>query len=353
MKTYTFHSAADRLHARLMGTCFIQVGADGQVSGTEGSLSVTGGGDVQKDGGILVTGPKDIVADPAAPKTEETPAADPANPEETPEEKAARETAEAAQTDWEKRDKTKDVALSDEQKARLEAMKDLNNEQRASVTEFTIETNTTGDLSEASRDKAAKLWGVPRAMVDNYVDGIKAANARAAAAPATEAPAREDVQQELTPAQKQAYGLRMDALYTEAGSKDTWEQFAAWATGGGLTEAEQVELAGAIDVSPNMGVMAAKQYISKWKEQGGSAGPTDVTRNAGQSRTDNQNPAVKAFANRSEEQAAINKTDASGRTLMDSDAQYRAAVEARMAISNYSQVEESFFKGGSGMMGTL
>lgn len=347
MTTYTF----DRLAARLKGSCFISVGADGEVVGTEGFLSTTAGADVQADPGVLVTGPKDIVADPAAPKVEEV--ADPNKPAETPEEKAARETAEAAKSDWDKRDKAKDVALSDEQKTRLDAMKDLTADQRTAVTDFTIETNTTGDLSEASRVKAAKIWNVPREMVDNYVEGIKAANARTAATPKTEGAVKDAVQQEMTPAQQQAYQLRMDALYATAGDKAAWDQFAAWATGGGLTEAQQVELAAAIDVSPSMGALAAKQHLSQWQEQGGGKGPVDVARNAGQIRTDQQNPGVKPFANRSEEQGALNARDDMGRAKMDSDPQYRASVEARMAVSNYTQTEQSFFKGASGMMGTF
>lgn len=340
------------LLARLMGTCFISVTAGGPVVSGPGALSVTAGAEVVAENPTVTS---EQVADPGAPVTQPTP--EEAAAEEvrrdalTQVERDAEDAAKLAKdkpateeekpkeaVEWDKRDKTKDVPLSPEQDTEINTMAGLDDTQKAAMKEFTLESNTTGTLSEASRDKAAELWKVSRAMVDNYVKGIEAANARVK----TEAPKPG----ELSADQKAQLGLRMDALYKEAGTKENWELFSAWATGGGMTEAEQVELAQAIDVSPSLGAMAAKAALTKWQESGAGGGPRDVSRGGVQDTTPKAGD-IKGFANKSQQDEALNARDSMGRFKMDSDPGYRAGVEQKMAVSDFSKssVEQSFYKG--------
>lgn len=351
-----FHT---RFMARLLGTCFISTTAGGPVVAGPGMLVAQGGEVVQ----VNATATAEMAADPDAPvvqpTAEEVAAEETRRAALTDEERTAEDAAKAAAaekpaeeevpkvepTAWDKRDKTKDVALDATQTAEIEGMSHLSDTQKAAIKDFTVETNTTGTLSEASRIKAAEIWGVDRKMVDHYVAGIEAANARAKAANAAPAVG------ELTPAQKAAFDLRMEALYGASGGKESWEQFSAWATGGGLTEEQQTELAMAIDTSPNLGVMAAKAHMETWKAQGNGGAPRDLSRGGAKDNTPLPSE-VKGYATQSDQQAALNARDSMGRMKMDSDPTYRQQVETKMAVSDFSkaQLNESFLSGTRPMM---
>lgn len=315
----------------LLGT-YITVGGDGVVTGSAGGLSVQGG-TVTKDPGPITASAKEAVADPAAPK-----------PQLTPEEQSAVDAAEALKTKpaekaegdkpaeattWETRDKTKDVALTPEETAEIAGRADLNDAQKAIMSDATLEMKTTGDLSPGSVAKAAAAWGVSEDMVRQYVAGIKG-NYKAPAPKAAEGEAPKG----RTPEQEAAHADRLNGLYETAGSQAQYDAFAAWAMAGGLTNEEITDIVTSTDTSKLAGQRALANYIPRWLEQGGGKGPTTLERQAANERPSPEG--IKGFASRDEQNAALRQTDSTGRSKMETDPAYRQSVEQRMAVSNFT-----------------
>lgn len=358
-----------RLIARLKGNvCFITVDGNGNVTGSQAPLTVTGDGVVKAEGQTLEVSSKDSIRDPAAPaETEQEAAARVAKERqgETPEQKTARETAEAATTAeatrraalteeqrvaedkvkeaeastaeatakdkaWAERDVTKDVIVTAEQKAEIAKLASTP-EQVALMEKFTLETNTTNDLSPASRAEAAKAWGVTPAMVDQYVASVIATNKGAAAAAVTYDDTSDD-QSKWSPQLTEQFNLRMNALYEVAGGKDNWNEFSTWADANLKPEAMSA-LQAAISASPVVGATVAKSMMQAWKAQGNGGGPLDLSRGTGVGARPAAAGAV-PFASKAEQNAAIQNPSYA------KDPAYRASVDARMVISNFSANQE-------------
>lgn len=351
-----------RLAARLKGTCYIQVDGNGTVSGDEAPITVVAGGEptaavptqeVSSEGAPRDPGaPPETEEEKAARLAKETPeekaareaaeaeaaakpeekAEEKKDGEETPEEKAAREAAEveAKNKAWTERDKSKDVPVSEEQKAEIVKLAKTP-EQIAAMEEFTLETNTTGDLSPASRAKAAELWNVPPAMVDNYVASVIAQNQaakQAAEGDAAQYDNTSDDPAKWSPEMKAAFQERLDAVHAVAGGEKNWNEFAEWANAN-LSAGDKTALQAAIEASPVVGAQIAKGFIAKWKAEGNGGGPDDLSRGAGL-KTPSLEPAVKGFATKAEQNAAIRDP------RFNTDPAYRKAVEARIIASNFS-----------------
>lgn len=361
--------------ARLMGSaCFISVDAGGNVTGDTPPMTITAGGDVNAVAKPAEVDSKDAPRDPALPpETDEEKAARlaAARANETTEQKTAREAAEAAAADeaakaaaktteekaaelaaaneakdkaWTDRDKTKDVNVTAEQETQIKGMA-ATPEQETLLREFTLETNTTNELSPASRAKAAAAWGVKPEMVDAYVASVLAQNATSKG----NATVYDDTGDDMTkwsPELKGQFDARMKALNNVAGGEQNFQDFTAWANAGGLTAEEKQAFSDAIQASPIVGATVAKGYIDRWKAEGNGGGPEDLTRgNAGGLKTPVGK--VTGFATRSEQNDAINDPKYA------KDPAYRAQVDARIVVSNFSAqgVEKSFFAGSGGMMG--
>lgn len=379
MKTSSVHT---RLMARMKGSCCITVDGDGNVTGSQPPLTARAGEDATAHQPIPEVAPDAGVRDPAAPpETEEEKAARLANetPEqktareaaetaaqaeadkaealknETPEQKTAREAKEALEADtakkaeaeakdkaWAERDTTKDVPVTAEQKAEIAKLAKTP-EQIAAMEAFTLETNTTNDLSPASRAKAAELWGVTPEMVDRYVASVISQNDAAKGA-TTEFDDNSEDPAKWSPTMQQALKDRVDALHAVAGGQKVWDDFAAWADKG-LNAEQKATLQQAIHASPALGATIAKQYIAAWKANGGGDGPLDLSRGAGTAPGTPQ-AKVQPFASKEEQNAALNDP------RYGKDAAYRNSVDARMVVSNFAQnVEKSFYAGAGGMMG--
>lgn len=371
-----------RLQARLKGTCFISVDASGNVTGSAQPVAMTStaGGDTTANEAIPEVSAEGAPRDPGGPaETEaektarlaaETPeqktareaaeaeaavVKDKTTEEETPEAKAAREAAEAetANKAWLDRDKAKDVPVSDDQKAEIAKLA-ATPEQAAALEEFTLETNTTNNLSPASRAKAAQVWGVKPEMVDRYVasviaqnDAVKAAAGAAGGAPAAQQydDASEDPAK-WSPAMQGEFKSRMDALEAVAGGKDQWASFAEWADTN-LSAGDKQALQQAISASPVVGATVAKEHLARWKAEGNGGGPLDLSRGAGHSPNLQAQP--QGFASRQEQNAAISDP------RYAKDEGYRASVDARIIATNFSSkpaVESAFYRGAGSMMGT-
>lgn len=359
------------LYSLLMGSssvCAITVTGDGQVTGDTPPMTVTAGGEVTSQAPVKEVSSVDAPADPAAPpETEEAKAAritaerasmtdeerqaaeakDAADAAEvtrraalTDEERAAEDKAkedeaaaaeaEAKNKAWAERDKSKDVAVTPEQEAHIAKLAKTP-EQIEAMKEFTLETNTTNDLSPASRAKAAALWNVPPEMVDQYVASVIAQN-KAVTEGATQYDDTSEDSSKWSPEFKSALTERLDALYEVAGGEDNWNEFSKWANATMPPKALQA-LQDAISASPIVGATVAKTMIARWKAEGNGGGPVDLSRGAGAA---SKAPAatVQPFASKAEQNAAINDPKYA------KDAAYRATVDARMVVSSFANGEK-------------
>lgn len=364
----------NRLMARLKGTCSITVDGDGNVTGSQPALTARAGEEVtanQPTPEMSATGaPRDPAAPPetdsekaarvaaerAAETPEQTTTREAAEAEETrraaltDEQRTAEDTAKAAadltakDKAWAERDVTKDVPVTAEQKADIAKLASTP-DQIAAMERFTLETNTTNDLSPASRAEAAKLWGVTPDMVDRYVESVITTN-NAAKLGVAQYDDNSDDQSKWSPALQGQFKARMDALEGVAGGKENWEAFSGWAEQN-LKPEQMSALQAAISASPIVGATVAKEMIATWRAQGNGGGPTDLSRGTGMAP---QNPArvgPQPFATKDEQNAAINDPRYSR------DAAYRSSVDARMVVSNFAanNVEKSFYAGAGSMMG--
>lgn len=326
--------------------CAIMVNGQGEVTGGGGPITAQAG-EVTQSGGPAIVAAKDAVVDPAAPVVEvvETPEAKAAREAEetrvaalTSEQKAAEDAAKAeaakAADPWESRDKTKDVALSTEESAEITGRTDLNDAQKAVMTDATLEMKTTGDLSQASISKASKAWGVPEDMVKQYVESLKPAYqaAKVAREAGITKEAGEAVKQPSFT--QEEVTARATEIHKVTGTQENYNAFTTWANDN-LTDSEKTDLVASINASPLAAGRAVANYYSRFQGQGGAAGgPKDVTRGSGNASP--PPPAVQGFTSREEQNAALRKTNANGRPLMEVDPNYRQQVEAKMAMANFA-----------------
>jgi len=369
MYTYTNRRFTSSIMARLMGSaCFITANPDGSVTPTGEPMTVTVGGEVASQGPVKEVSSKDAPADPhAPPETDEAKAARVTaeraamSPEErqaaeakdaedaaevtrraalTEEERAAEDKAketevaaaeaEAKNKAWAERDTAKDVPVSEEQKAQIAKLAKTP-EQIAAMEEFTLETNTTNDLSPASRAKAAALWNVTPEMVDQYVASVIAQNKGVVEGAAQYDDTSED-RSKWSPQFTAALTERLDALYEVAGGEDNWNQFSAWANENMPPKALQA-LQDAISASAVVGATVAKTMIARWQAEGNGGGPVDLSRGTG-TAPKAPTAAVQPFASKAEQNAAINDP------RYAKDSAYRATVDARMVASSFQAGQE-------------
>lgn len=167
-------------------------------------------------------------------------------------------------------------------------------ENREKARPFVEEVARSGDLSEESRDAAAKAFGVPREWVDRYVAGAKAE---------AEGPINE--------------------LYAEVGGKETYDAFAEWAKAN--YTADQIA---AFDAGLEKDAKkTVSEAVTAWKEAGFGPAARDITRKAPPEK--NTAPAVEGYASTAEMQRDMNNP------LYRNDPAFRAKVEAKIGASDF------------------
>lgn len=181
---------------------------------------------------------------------------------------------------------------------------------------FTEEFTKSGTLTDESKKKAAETFGVPLAVVEQYLRG--AANAQSENALLTE--------NETLKAQKLA-----EPFHKEVGDEAQYTAFREWSASG-MTDADvaafdtllqQAEKTG--NIQPAMDFL--KPHIAKFKADGNS-NPRDITR--GNSNAGGGSGGVQPYASMAEQ-----KKD-QGDARYTNDPAFRKTVEQRIAISNYS-----------------
>ena len=124
-----------------------------------------------------------------------------------------------------------------------------------SFSDFTAEFSETGDVSEEAREKIVKEMGLPREMIDGYVEG-----------------------------QKALLQLHFTAIYDEVGGQDNYESMTKWAAEA-LPEGEQDAFNSAVmDGDSNQMNFAIRSLAARWRAETGSGsskplvqGSTSVT----------------------------------------------------------------------------
>lgn len=283
----------------------------GNVTNLGGTLRVTAGGDVT-DASATGATTADTGIDPATGKPVVPPAetVDPALGERNPDgtfkpKEAPAKTAEELAAEAEAAKTPKAPTPAEIEAAKTEAAKT-----DPRFVPYTEEFMTKGDLTPESRDKAAKDFGVSRAIVDAWVEGQKATKQIGTAAAAVD-----QVQADRTVA----------TIKAMAGTEAEYTQFSTWANAN-LPAAEMATLVDAINSNnPAFYKLAMNDAVAKWKAGGGGTGPVDLTRGAGNSQV-NQ---VGGYKSAQEQSAAINDPRYSR------DAVYRAEVAAKIAVTRF------------------
>lgn len=184
--------------------------------------------------------------------------------------------------------------LPEDLKAEIEKLPEANREK---ATPFFKEFSETGTLTDESKAAAAEAFGVTVEMVDLYMEGAAAKQASAS-----------------------------EPFYEAAGGKAVYDEFAAWASQGGMTAAEMAEFNAELDKGDD----AAKEMIAKgialWKAEGNGPAPRDITRD--QPGKDSTQGSSDVFTSREQQTQAIRDP------RYAKDAAYRAQVDAKIGRSN-------------------
>lgn len=167
---------------------------------------------------------------------------------------------------------------------------------REKATPFFKEFSETGTLTDESKAAAAEAFGVTVEMVDLYMAGA---------------------------AQQQASAS--EPFYEVAGGKAVYDEFAAWATSGGMTAEEMAEFNAELGKGDEPAKAMIAKGIALWKAEGNGPSPRDITRD--QPGKD-ASAASDVFSSRAEQTAAIRDP------RYGKDAAYRAAVDAKIGRSN-------------------
>lgn len=315
----------------LIGTTMSQAGdtlslqAGGSVTNKGGALTMNAGGDVQQQGALQTDAPKVLTPEEktaaeaalAGTTQQDTPPV-----VKTPQQLAADEAAQAAITP--------EQDLADAQKmiaenAVPENLKGLPAEDIAKFAPFTREFQASGDLTPESITKAAEAFGVKPQFVQQWVAGLKA---QAAAAPSTEAP-------KPTAAEQAVIDSKVNAAYEAVGGQAQWTPFVEWAKAGGMTPAELQDLSTSVEISPQAAKRATAEYFAKFKSQGGTGGPRDLSRGA-QGQQQQQDPNTLGFNTKAEQHAAMRDP------RYNNDPSYRAGVEKRIVNTTFGGNAKGF-----------
>lgn len=163
------------------------------------------------------------------------------------------------------------------------------------IAPFTEEFNRTGSLTPESRKAAAAAFGVPEALVDVYMDGMKARQ-----------------------------GSQSKPFYDALGGEQNFAVFKTWAETS-LSDAEKTAFNSALEKAPNVALYMLEQFKGRFQAQGNGNGPRDITARAGAA---SQN-AGDTYG--SQAQVVADMQDQRYRT----DEAYRRAVIAKLSRSNF------------------
>lgn len=179
---------------------------------------------------------------------------------------------------------------------------------------YTEEFTKNGELSKESLEKAAKEFGVPLAIVQAYVDGLKAQTAMAQAQVSqTQAEIDAQLAQEVA------------EIHASVGGKEAWEGFAKW-TAEGLSPEDQQTLQEAIDSGKkNVRDLVVKSMFERYQASGAIDNRRDLTSGAANGGAGAQTNA--GFKSLAEQSAALNDPRYS------KDPTYRDEVNAKIAIT--------------------
>jgi len=162
-----------------------------------------------------------------------------------------------------------------------------------SFQEFTHEFNETGDVSEESRNMIVENMGLPREMIDAYVEG-----------------------------QKALMNTQFDSIYGEVGGEENYDSMVAWAAEN-ISEGDQAAFNEAVTQGSNDQMMfAIRNLAARWQLENGSPaapliqGSTSATGATG------------AFRSLAELTSAMKDP------RYTKDAAYRKDIEARLSNSN-------------------
>lgn len=200
-------------------------------------------------------------------------------------------------TQGEEEGAAEEEALTEEQKAQVQAdLEQFPEDVREKATPFVEEVARTGSLSDASKEEAAKTFNVPVSYVDTYLKGL-GAEAAATAEP----------------------------ILAEVGGKEVFDQFKEWAEVN--YDAEQLKAFNAgLEKDP---AKTVKEAVTAWKEQGNGPAPRDLTQGQHQPNKDNAQKVV-GYASTAEMERDMNDRRYS------TDAAFRAKVEQKVAASDFN-----------------
>ncbi len=285
----------------------------GGVQQMDGPIRSIPGGETKQLGGDIRQGANQKQGAPADADVDGTstppPRGDPADPagqrEGEPEGGAGAEGAEAAGAPNE---------------ALAAALAELPEETRAAFKPFEDSFAANGTLTPEEVTGAAAALGVPEALVKFHLAAVQAAT------PA-EAAQADPVQAEL-----------VSVAYEVAGGAEAYKPFRDWLKAEGRTEDEQL-LGDAIEAkSPAMLKRLMAPLVAEYKASGAAPNTRrDITSEAAQGEADTG--AVEGFSTQAEMIDAQRVPDPKNprKTRYASDPEYRAQVNKRIAVSDFSQ----------------
>ena len=163
-----------------------------------------------------------------------------------------------------------------------------------SFSTFTDEFNETGDVSEEAREKIVNEMGLPREMIDGYVEG-----------------------------QKALLELHFKTVYGEVGGQENYEEMTKWAAEA-LPEGEQDAFNAAVmDGDQDQMFFAIRSLAARWKSETGGGSPTPLVQGS-----TSATGATGGFRSLAELTAAM-KDPRYGK-----DPAYRKDIETRLSNSN-------------------
>ena len=177
-----------------------------------------------------------------------------------------------------------------------EETKDSSNVEPLSMddfSDFTSEFSETGDVSEESREKISS-WGIPREMIDGYIEG-----------------------------QKAVLDGHFNAVYSEVGGEENYNQMIEWA-GENLAESEiDVFNSQVMNGTSEESMFAIRSLSSRWTMDGG--GNTSAPLIQGSTGTTGSSGAFRSLAE---------MTQAMKDPRYHKDPAYRQDIQNRLSNSN-------------------
>lgn len=184
--------------------------------------------------------------------------------------------------------------LTEEQRTLVDdQLKELPEEAREKAKPFFEEFARAGTLSDASKEAAAKAFGVTPEMVDLYIKGAQAG-----------------AQESMASVLEQAGVSEEEALGFQAWANENW------------TDEQRI----AFNAKPQ--AEAYKEAVAEWKAAGNGPAPRDITKGERPEKAGN-NTGPEPYANRAQMVADMNDP------RYAKDSAFRASVEARVGVSTF------------------